>query len=382
MNVHHAKIEAKLDTHLQQSLDEHNVQHLALFSQLDANQQQHLVLSEKHQRNISKVQLGQTKISRRQECLVGLADKTDRRTALLQRKLHTANRQSTVNHQNTRDLVTYEFQKLHTALENKTVNARRFSNKVYFRGERPDLLMAYLLPIKEELNTIFSHVLVQSGNRIAAEDLLFIRDQFLRLVGSAAQEDAARYNMSTASSFDQWVFPGKEIGFRSNPNIREENPGHESGDSVVPNSKVHKPQPWKRRCKRKKETLSFETQSGELQLFISGKESIGRRPGRNEYELGLSFINDTESSTTQSYITIDIRFVRSYLHQMNPQISTHLNVFTLIPDTSLGLLVDLFKNKAIIEDFDHAIRRGLISPFHSQGWNGSSLLLVCGDLFV
>lgn len=378
MNVHHAKIEAKLNTHLQQSL----VRHQALRSQLDAYQQRHLALGEQHQKTISEVQFGQTNISRRQELLVGIADKADKRAALLQRKLQTANRQSTRNHQNTRDLMTYEFQRLHSALENKTMNATRSSNKVYFRGERPDLLMAYLLPIKDELNAIINQVMVQSGYGMSAGELLFIRDQFLKLVGSAAQENAAQYNLSTATSFDEWLFPGKEIGFRSNSKTRQENLGCQSGKLVVPNSTVHEPQPRKRRSKRKKQTLSFETQSGELQLFISGKESIECGTGRNEYELGLSFINDIKSSTAQSYTSVDILFVRSYLHQMSPQISTHLNVFTPIPDTSWGVLMDLFENSAIIEDFDCAIRQGLISPFHSESWLSSVLLFVSGDIFV
>lgn len=353
----------------QHSLDRQDAHQQALQSQLDDHHQQ-------HQRRISVLELNQADFSSRQQHLFHTSKQTEERTVLLEGKVQRASHSSIKNHQKTRVLLRDGFETLQTALNKNLVCAKRSGNKVYFRGERVDMIMSYLLPIKDELDIVINQVLAQCHHRVPIQEILFLREELQKLLGSAAQEEAARYPMSTATSFDEWHFPGLDSGFGTSAVERQGGHAQKNGEMVGSESVVYKPRQVRKRAKPKMQTLSFRTNSGKLQLFISQRKPTGYDT-RNRYDLGLSF-----TSRAQSLTIVDIRFTQSFLQQTRPRIHAHLNVFTSVPDSQNDTYWQLFQKNPTLEDIDHAIRQGSISPYHLNYGGDNYILYVRIDIGV
>lgn len=369
LNTHCKVINDTLDVQGQRSLDRQDAHQQALQSQLDDQHQQ-------HQREVSVLELNQADFSSRQQRLMHTAKQTKERTVLLEGKVQRASYSSMKNHQKTRALLRDGFETLHTGLNKNSACAKRFGNKVYFRGDRVDMIMSYLLPIKDELNIVINQVLAQPYHPLPIQEILFLREELQKLLGSAAQEEAARYSMSTATSFDEWNFPGPDSGSGTNAVERQGGHAQENGEKVGPESLAYKSRQIGKRAKKKTQTLSFKTSSGELQLFISQKKSTGYG-ARNGFDLGLSF-----TSTAQSPTIVDMRFTQFLLQKTRSRICAHLNVFTLVPDSQIDTYWQLFQSNAALEDIDQAIRQGSISPYHFNQSGENKILQVGIDIVI
>jgi hypothetical protein len=351
-------------------LDRQDAHRQALQSHLDDHHQQHLAIDELHQQKLSEVQLNQANISARQERLIYTSKQTEKRLVLLKEKVQGASQSSTKNHQETRGLLRDEFKRLQTSLSKNFVCAKRSGNEVYFRGERPDKIIGYLLPIKDELNTTINQILAQSHHGVPIQEMLVLREEFQRLLGSSAQAEAARYSMSTATSFDEWHFPGQEGGPGTSAVERRKCRAQECEEPAGTENIVYEPRQMRKRAKLKTQTLSFATHAGKLHLFISQREPKGDDT-RNSCDLGLSF-----TSRAQSFAIVDILFARSFLHQTRPRICTHLNVSTLVPNSQINIYWQLFNANPTIKDVDHAIRHGSINPYHIDHMGTNMILFV------
>lgn len=369
LNTDCGVIKSKLDLHERNIVDKQNSHQQALKSHLTDHHQQ-------NQQKISAVQLNQENFSSRQQRLLETSSRTEKRLLLLQAKGQKASRSSSQNHLKTRALLRDGFETLHAVLEKKTVRTKTSGNTVYFRGERVDMIMSYLLPIKDELNTIINQVLSQSHHSLPIEEMLFLREELQRLLGSAAQEEAARYAMSTATSFDEWHFLGLDNESIPSEAKSQDNHAPEDGEMIGSRRSIPEEQTKKKRDKTKMQTMSFKTGSREMKLHISQKNTTGHN-NINSCDVGLSFISHAQSLTI-----VDIRFTQCILQQMRPRICAQLNVFTRVPYSLLKNHWRLFERGATIEEIERAIRNGSVSPYHLDAGEHPYLLRVSISISV
>ncbi|OAL46496.1 hypothetical protein IQ07DRAFT_590637 [Pyrenochaeta sp. DS3sAY3a] len=361
LNTDCGVIKTKLDLHKRNIVDSQNSHQQALKSQLDDHHQQ-------NQQNISALQLNQTSFSSSQQRLLETSSRTEKRLVLLQAKGKKASRSSAQDHLKTRALLRNEFETLHTALDKRAVKTKTSGNTVYFRGERVDMITSYLLPIKDEFNSLVNQILSQPHHGLPVEEILLLRIEIQRLLGSAAQEQAARYAMSTATSFDEWHFPGLKQESSPSEEKSQDGDAPENGQIIGTRSPIPEIRP-KKRNKRKMQTLSFKTKSGQMKLHILQKKITGDG-NINNYDVGLSFTN----YQAQSFYIVDIRFTQYILPQMRPRICAELNVFVKVPDSLYHNHWMIFYDDSTIEEIDRAIRNGSVSPYYVDG-RGFALLL-------
>ncbi|KAH8732706.1 hypothetical protein GQ44DRAFT_639238 [Phaeosphaeriaceae sp. PMI808] len=314
---------------LTSSLDTH---HQSLSETLSNHEKQRLANAEKSQLRISNLQHNQTNILSRQESLARVSKRTEKQTAFLSRQVQEAQRCSAKEHRNTRDLP---------------------SSKVYFFGELLDMIMTYLLPVREEVDTLANHVLANFQDRVDIQDMFAIRDEFRRLLASASQEEATRYPMSTATSFDEWHFPNGS--FRSTKSTIENDKRNGMRESVN----------GLEAAKPKMQTLTIETASSTFQLIIPRKENI-KNGVQKTCDLRLSV-----TSRSEPFVWVDVQFTQSLLRRSRSQICTHLNVHTLATSSQDDILERVLEDDISIKDFDCMIRQGVFSPYHvnSSGVN-------------
>ena len=365
MDTNQEALDARLDVYQQQILERQDVNRQALKSQLTDHHQQCFAIGEGTQRRISEIQVNQARFSSRQEHLIRTSKQTEKRTNLLIEQVQSGIESSSNDHQKTRGLLIDGFEKLEIALSQKTLCAKQSGNDVYFGGNRPDMIMAYLLPIKHELDIITQQVSAQSLQGIPIQEFFALREEFKRLLGSAAQEDAAQYSMSTATSFDQWHFPGGDSELMGGHNVRK----RKCGERIDSENEAYNARKTRKRVKLKKQTAFFKTNSGELRFSIT-RENLTGNDTQNVYDLDLSF-----SNRVPSFTMVNILFARSLIRQARSQICTQLNVFTPIPGSHKDAYWFLSDNPTI-QDIDQAIRQGSISPYHIRDTGTHPILYV------
>lgn len=359
LNMDCEAIKAKLDLHGQNSADRHYAHQQELKSQLNDHHQQ-------NQQKLSVIQLSQADCSSHQQRLFDTTSRTEKRLAVLHAKGQRASHSSAQNHQKTRVLFKDGFETLQVALNKTLVDTKMSDNQVYFRGERVDMIMSHLLPIKDELNTVISQVLSKSDHDVPIDEVLFLRDELKNLLGSAAQEVAARYARSTATSFDDWHFPGLVNDFRPGAMERQGNQAADNGEMINSRNPPSEVRPKGKRAKTR--ILSFQTESGTLRLRVPQENTKGTT-SRNSCDFGLSFISHPQPPTI-----VDVRFTQFCHHRMRPRICAQLNVFTLVTFQQIKTCLDLFIVEADIESFDIAISKGYISPYNLH-YSGQNALL-------
>lgn len=368
LDTHQKEVKAKLDAEYYQSLDKQSAHMYAMPSRHDAQHQQHIFLSPLHQLRLSDIQIPQNRFSSRQDGLIHAPKRTRKRVAVLERKKQKSSQPSTRNCQQTISLLHKGFKKAVNALNNKARGTQQMRNDVCFRGDRPDKMMFYLIPIKDELNLVVDHLRTQKDRGIPIQDILYLREQFQQLLGSAAQEDAARCKKSSATSFDRWRFLGQENA-TARFEAEQETGGTRSPERTLEMERsVYDGLPMAKRTGREAQVLLFGTNFGKIRLLIStkGMERCYTDIGN---DVALSY-----TARTEPLHTVDIRFTQASVHHTCPRISIQLSIFTKIPDYSA--YHQLFKEKSTTEKFDRAIRQGVISPYHLIDQGCNALLFV------
>lgn len=261
-------------------------------------------------------------------------------------------------HQMTREIINTQFRDLQSSLSGRPIPTRNKGREIHFFGARSNLIMAYLLPLKGYLEPAIERLLIHHNEDVSPQHTLWFRSEFHHLLASAAQEEAARYKESTASSIDRWQY--SEDTFYSLDNFEaqkigpvQKGTGPEKGSNQI--SLLLKP---RMKFKQYSRAFLFDLPSGQLELTLLKRASHARLAGQNQ-EARLSFT----SSASEYFAAIDICFTTALIGDIGPQLCTQLNVFTraqsgIADIDGWRLLLD-----GTIDDIDKAIRKGYLSPY-------------------
>ncbi|KAF2125913.1 hypothetical protein P153DRAFT_348131 [Dothidotthia symphoricarpi CBS 119687] len=341
-NVHNQALTSRLDDHHRKVLATHDVQHQALASKLEVNG-----------RRISSIRQSQANISCGQNLLVRTSKQNAKRTAVVSKQVDRGNRASMRNHHKTQSAITNlttKVEKLHISLTKNSVTATKSGREIHFVGERSDKIMAYLYTVQEQLEAVFDDLFSK------AQHVRWLEPELQSLLGSAAQEEAARYPHSTATPFDQWSYSGDVIKASNNPRKRNATNTPDYDDSNELGSEMNERSRPRKSSKRTQTALSFNTPSGVLSLLVPQRSDKNKNMQDTE-EVSISF----ESNLPQRVSVINIHFLRTLDHRMCPTICAQLNVFT-VTSGSHRIFSELFCSGSI-EDIDTALREGKISPY-------------------
>jgi hypothetical protein len=134
-------------------------------------------------------------------------------------------------HQKTREVLSSRFEHIVSSelRRFRTPLAPRSPNRdVYFLGERRDMIMAYLLLVKPQLEIITGCILSRNRADISTSHVFWLQSEFDNLVASAAQQEAVRHPQSTATSLDRWHYSEDVVIRRKRPKSVKE---HNASDS-------------------------------------------------------------------------------------------------------------------------------------------------------
>ncbi|KAH7351474.1 hypothetical protein BKA66DRAFT_475884 [Pyrenochaeta sp. MPI-SDFR-AT-0127] len=350
-----------------------NNHHDLLASKLEDQHQQLLVRTEHVEQGLvtNQHQLA-TALQMQQHVRVGQnrlqqsSFRTQKQTVTISKKLNTAHTISTRNHKITRDMITNMSTQLDQLNVSNTKRSATFSQsgrEIHFLGDRRDMIMAYLLPLQDYLRDAIDRILVQRIEGVSARHACWLEDQFKYLLGSAAQNEAARYSRSTATAFDQWFF--HEIAIDSTRRSKKREATSASGATVLDELVVQKSitQSCRKRPKRSRQTLSFNTPAGILRMGFPYDKTSSRELQDSD-EISLSFT----AESSHLFSVTDVHFLHKMINAHQKRVCAQLNVFTLSPAPSHDC--DLLKF-GTVEDIDTALRDGIISPYHlcEQGHN-------------
>ncbi|CAO2653070.1 Nn.00g024810.m01.CDS01 [Neocucurbitaria sp. VM-36] len=389
LDANHHALAAKLDDHHKQSLAGQDSVQKLIISRFDAQHQQlsannsanqHLVshLENIHQQNLSSthdqqqgmssVLHGQQRGLINQDQLLRTSTRTHKQVSLISKNLHKANNTSSRDHKVTRDMVTNlssKVDQLEISFTKYSTTTRKSGRQIYFIGERRDMIMAYLLTVKEQLRFATDQILSQNIAPVSARQACWLETEIQNLLASAAQEEAARHPNSAAIPFDQWSFsediivPSRHVGSRRLETLHDESHKHRPIQHKGKELQVRK------RSTQARRVLSFNTPAGLLSISFPG-DGTGLRHFEEPDDISLSFT----SGIDQSFPIIHAHFFHKMMNARRPELCAQLNVFTVIPDDQEEMYYELFR-RGSVQEIDAAFRRGIISPYHadSDGFN-------------
>lgn len=261
--------------------------------------------------------------------------------------------------QETRDIIVQSLENisakidaLHVPTENdKSLQSNR---DVYFFGERQDMIMAYLLLAKAQLEAILDR-LISADEASSLRQVAWLQSEFDHLVASAAQEEAARHPSSTALPIDRWHYFDHEYGAEppSYEHAMNDSSVLDASDKTRAISRLDSP----RLHQSQLQHISHKTPFGSMMVTVPKATQIRAVKSSREREA-------QEASLIFSCgIGSDLKIIQSYFRReaSGPRICAQLNVFTLVPSEEP---YDLLFAHASIPEVDQALRNGTISPYH------------------
>lgn len=250
-------------------------------------------------------------------------------------------------------------------LKNDSAQVRKSGRDIFFLGERRDQIMAYLLPLKDNLDVAMQYLMSQHGEDVSTSDVEWLRSEFKHLIDSAAQEKAARYSTSTATPIDEWSYTEDTIAYLRNTSTKRKTRAFP--DSLDSSEKFDHSRPdWlQTRSKRFQRTWSIPTASGEMEISLPdhGKKA---KDAHSLDEVALC----CKLEQNRTIFVISARFLRDLTYASRPRICAQLNVFTELNYNGLNRYFDIMSTVTLAE-FVAALQTGEISPFHLNeiGWN-------------
>ncbi|KAH7351476.1 hypothetical protein BKA66DRAFT_278745 [Pyrenochaeta sp. MPI-SDFR-AT-0127] len=289
---------------------------------------------------------------------------------LIRKQLSISNRNSIRRHNETRSLlvanrpgfeerISSKIAHLHEAITNIGPNITKESgNVIHYMGDRRDMVVAYLLPLRAQLDSAIEIILTQRPTRIPPCYIIKLRSRFQHLVASATQEEAARHPMSTASSFDRWLYglskrpTRKRTSFISTDRYRiTRNSDIDNSADAEPIEKQHE--------RPNLMTVAVEIDSGLIRISILPQSTISISD--DEYfDAHLNFIPRHHKSS----LLIDIRFAEVVAQQTQPKLHVQLNAFNVVDLSEYDQLYRSLFRDGSIKDVDSALRTGKVSPYH------------------
>jgi hypothetical protein len=277
---------------------------------------------------------------------------------------------------------------VHSTQRNHAYQSRGQRDRgILFFGEHSDMIMAYLLPLQMDLESALERLVNDHSHEISVGHVHWLQSEFRRLIASAAQESATRFQGSTASSIDQWSYVTKskqgsdilaEVSGKVRPSSGSPSklysakrkaptilPGEDSKArrSGTPNrmqlqkKRAMVPRAYPRSSNH---TWSMETPSGHIHFSLPPPDFADGQP-RVVDEVGLSCMITQNRST----FAVNAQFRRVPSQTSEPEVHTQLSVFNTVENMS-GVYRHLFDSGSIAA-IDFAYRDGTISPFHVDG---------------
>lgn len=351
---------AKLDAHCVQLLTNSDANQQAFTSKLDASKQ-----------TLSSVLRVQQRTSVAQTRLLRTSAQSQKQTASISKKLGESRNISNRNHKVTRDMLetlTAKVKGMEISTTNPTTRAVQSGREIYFLGERRDMIMAYLLSIKDHLKHAVDQILSQRIQGVSTRQACWLEKEFGDLLGSAAQNEAARYSTSTATAFDQWSFSEDTIkSSRSNEKARniDATESLSLSDSEVKSTFRAS---FQNRLRRSRQSLEFESPTGTLQISFP-QDDTGFGELHYSDEIRISFF----SKISQPFVVLDAHFFQKMVDVSRPRVCAQLNIFTPLDDRfSYGNVIV----SGTISEIDAAIRGGAVSPYAVMESGNVALLYV------
>ena len=247
-------------------------------------------------------------------------------------------------------------------------HTKRWMRNVYFYGERRDMIMAYLLLVKPHLETAFQNILNDGIERFPPHHIDWLQHEFDHLIASAAQEEAAAHHESSATSIDRWHYSGETMPYHS----------------LVPGCEI-----------KELNNTSVTPEADYANLYLSALVMAGERAYTQTTPFGSLRIqsplrackskfksqsNEVNFTFTcgigQSVHAIHAHFLRNAASASNPGLCAQLSVFTLAESE---IQYDQLFASANVEEFDNALRKGQISPYHINREGRNLCLYVSSD---
>jgi hypothetical protein len=255
-------------------------------------------------------------------------------------------------------------------IRSDTVRAKQSGREVFFLGERQDQIMAYLLPLKDNLNIAINQIIAKHGRDISIGHAEWLRVEFERLVDSAIQEKAAQYPGSTATPIDQWSYPEDTVGYlKRMENTKKPCPRRDSFDLHSHDNHDYSNRHSPKSSKQTMSTWSFSAPPVNIKLFLPTHQDP---QGMEEVGLCYSFTQNNQS------LEIRARFIRDMAYGIRLPVCTHLNVFTKVKVSSH--VEDLLESGSVYE-FSNALQEGTISPYFLDE-HGDNICLAVSLIFL
>ncbi|KAH8704622.1 hypothetical protein GQ44DRAFT_508213 [Phaeosphaeriaceae sp. PMI808] len=349
-DVNHAKQMSKSDDH-----------QTALFSKLDTNQRQVMANNEAHKRAFSTMQRTQANVLSRQDTANRVARRTQKQTHSIIQKLNNADVRAAKENKKINaslDSITTNMKMLMSSTSS-SVRMRQNGREIFFYGERPDKIMAYLLPLQDNLELAIDCLITEHGKDISISHVEWLRSEFDHLVASASQEKAAQHPHSSATPFDDWIYPDFTNGPPKEGRMNQTRDETQNSKDVAEIGLGDRTRLRNRKHSRKTDRRwSIETPSGDIVISLPYPRKATRNLQGFE-EVGFSFKAELASTA----FTIQSRFLRNLSYASQPKICAELNIFTEGPEFEVKNAIKLCEY-GTLEDLYFALRTGDVSPFY------------------
>lgn len=230
--------------------------------------------------------------------------------------------------------------------------------EIYFVGESKDPLVDLLVLARTQIRTAEALALFQ------LLDIGWLQDELRTLVNSAVQAMTPQSNFSTVVPLDRWISSSKlptmydsRRAVSEAPPHRQSDVGHDARLSLNMDCDSGK-------LLRRKPLRFFLHESSVGRLYLNMPPSLEHIPAiKTAREACMFFIPSPDVYES----SLAVRFLETYRNAMMPKLHVQLTTFRLIESPVLHW--DLIPN-GTVEQIDHAIRRGVISPYDQlrAGW--------------
>lgn len=227
-----------------------------------------------------------------------------------------------------------------------------------YSGEQRDLIVPALYYAKKQLATVFDRIFAEHHQDTSLDHVIWLRSELQNLVESAAQEEASTHPMSTATSFDTWIYPEERQRSPQDPKRSNTRSANGGTFSTAGNERHEALFPKHRTRKSSDQHMSFETSSGTVRIHV---------PRRRAGELNAAVASDEvslvlTSTAGEPFVALYARFTRVRNRFRAPGICAQLQIILPLETDQLRYYRELIQDGSI-QDFDEALRSGIISPY-------------------
>jgi hypothetical protein len=337
----------------------------------DTRHEESLAASRAQQHSISLVFSMQTDIKSTQKQLLHTSRKNEGQMARLERDSARRAR-SILKRQEKFQEILEEVRNIHVLQSNASQVTKKDAWEISYFGGRRESITADLSPTKDMFDLAMYHLSADDTYNMKPQDLKWLRAALRHLEGSATQEDARRYPMSTATSFDNWVFSediSDILKITGDSKVTSKQGSFETCRKAKSEFYLESCR-WAKRSHRE---WKFNTSAGVFCLRAPGELQAANASKSVVQGVAVSL---TTKAVHQS-VTVDTCFFQGLSLGGQPKICAQLNVFTEVLGAAPYKPYDILSDGSI-EEVDAAFRSGTISPY-SVDWLGTNMVLYVSN---